>query len=229
MQALGRVNNASNYDAMNGELLGVPKPTPRHRSKKKVSSSHSPSRSQPTHEEDRSDLSHGSPITAEYQSLPSLKRAIEETVNDSQVQIQLHRVEFDKLPEQLNQSALRRVFVEYQFLGYANPLETASCVLQTPSSRSGAKLFAELNYSKTFQIDFVKNYERRQHMASLLLPEDPHQGHITFTIVAEPLTTTPSAECEELGIAQISIRKILTTEKELERVFVPSELQLECM
>ncbi|KAF8566898.1 hypothetical protein P879_04945 [Paragonimus westermani] len=200
---------------------GVPKPTPRHRSTKKLSNSHSPSRSQPTHEGDRSDLSHASSVTAEYQSLPSLKRDIEETVNDSPVQIQLHRVEFDKLLEQLNQSAMRRVFVEYQFPGYANPLETASCILQTPSSKNGAKLFAELNYSKTFQIDFVKNYERRQYMASLLLPKDPHQGHIRFTIVAEPLTTTPSAECEEVGIAQVSIRNILTTEKDLERVFVP--------
>ncbi|KAF6771984.1 hypothetical protein AHF37_08756 [Paragonimus kellicotti] len=58
-------------------------------------------------------------------------------------------------------------------------------------------------------------------MASLLLPEDPHKGHITFTIVVEPSTTTPSAECEEVGVAQVSIRNILATGKELERVFVP--------
>ncbi|KAF5401895.1 hypothetical protein PHET_04671, partial [Paragonimus heterotremus] len=200
---------------------GVPKPTPRHRSAKKLSSSRSPSRSHPIHEGDRSDLSHVSSVSAEDQSLPPLERDTNNAVNDGHVQIQLHRVEFDKVPEQLDRSRMRRVFVEYQFLDHANPLETASCILLPPSTKGDAKLLVELNYSKTFQIDFEKNYERRQYMASLLLPEDPHKGHITFTIVAEPSTTTPSAECEEVGIAQVSIRNILATGKELERAFVP--------
>lgn len=79
-------------------------------------------------------------------------------------------------------------------------------------------------YIIAFPVDFTKNYERRQYLASYLLPEDPNNGNLIFIIVSEPSTsTTQSAECEEIGYAMINIRQIIQDNCDIDHVFIPSK------
>ncbi|KAH8874658.1 Protein fantom [Schistosoma japonicum] len=73
-----------------------------------------------------------------------------------------------------------------------------------------------------FSVDFIENYERRQYLASYLLPEDPNNGNIIFIIVIEPSTTTKqSVECEEIGYAIINIRQIVQNNCQIDHEFIP--------
>ncbi|CAL8097548.1 unnamed protein product [Calicophoron daubneyi] len=132
--------------------------------------------------------------------------------DENQVRVDLHDIEINSSFYKLKNSKVQKLFVEYTFLGYPDPLETESSILV---GRSGRKMKAELNYSTTFDVDFAKNYERRQHLARLLLPEDPNQGNLVFTIVAEPYPSE-SGECEEIGTAKVNIRQILASGKDLD-------------
>eukprot|EP00105_Crassostrea_gigas_P000777 XP_011412707.1 PREDICTED: X-linked retinitis pigmentosa GTPase regulator-interacting protein 1 [Crassostrea gigas] len=65
-----------------------------------------------------------------------------------------------------------KLFVAYNFLGI-EPEE-----LETPFSlpKPKANLPITYNFTKTFQVDMQENYERRQYLAAMLLPDDPEQG-----------------------------------------------------
>ncbi|VDP36909.1 unnamed protein product, partial [Schistosoma curassoni] len=120
--------------------------------------------------------------------------------DDNHVKIELHGLQLTDLSKlsKMNPSLPNQLFIEYSFLGYKEPFETA------------------------FPVDFTKNYERRQYLASYLLPEDPNNGNLIFIIVSEPSTsTTQSAECEEIGYAMINIRQIIQDNCDIDHVFIP--------
>ncbi|RTG82561.1 uncharacterized protein DC041_0003539 [Schistosoma bovis] len=121
--------------------------------------------------------------------------------DDNHVKIELHGLQLTDLSKlsKMNPSLPNQLFIEYSFLGYKEPFETA------------------------FPVDFTKNYERRQYLASYLLPEDPNNGNLIFIIVSEPSTsTTQSAECEEIGYAMINIRQIIQDNCDIDHVFIPT-------
>ncbi|VDQ04698.1 unnamed protein product, partial [Trichobilharzia regenti] len=73
-----------------------------------------------------------------------------------------------------------------------------------------------------FPVDFTNNYEQRQYLASLLLPQDPNNGKLVFVIVAEPSTMqSASSECEEVGYAVINIRQMVKDNSLIDHAFIP--------
>ncbi|XP_048736763.2 protein fantom-like isoform X2 [Ostrea edulis] len=112
----------------------------------------------------------------------------------------------------LNNDNVRQLFVAYNFLGI-EPQD-----LETPFSLPKPKANNPItyNFTKTFQVDMQKNYERRQYLAGMLLPDDPEQGRIRFTVVSEPPDDDMDAECEDIGVAFVSVKEILMTKKDVE-------------
>uniref|UniRef100_A0A0L8IAY5 RPGRIP1 C-terminal domain-containing protein n=3 Tax=Octopus bimaculoides TaxID=37653 RepID=A0A0L8IAY5_OCTBM len=49
----------------------------------------------------------------------------------------------------------------------------------------------------------------------MLLPDDPDRGCIRFTVVSEPEKDTQTEECEEVGVAFISLVDILKNKKDI--------------
>lgn len=72
-------------------------------------------------------------------------------VDEAHVKICLHRIQLTRRPAQWNDWSKRRhVFVEYRFLGFKEPFETGSCVLNETSTVGDERVYeAELNYSKS--------------------------------------------------------------------------------
>ncbi|VDP25263.1 unnamed protein product [Schistosoma mattheei] len=144
--------------------------------------------------------------------------------DDNHVKIELHGLQLTDLSKlsKMNPSLPNQLFIEYSFLGYKEPFETGSYPLIEWIDNNKNILKANFYYSKTFPVDFTKNYERRQYLASYLLPEDPNNGNLIFIIVSEPSTsTTQSAECEEIGYAMINIRQIIRDNCDIDHVFIP--------
>ncbi|KAK4468866.1 hypothetical protein MN116_008029 [Schistosoma mekongi] len=160
-------------------------------------------------------------------------------IDENHVKIELHGIQLTDLKtitnnNNNNQQLLNQIFVEYSFLGYKEPFETDSYPLiecQDDDDDDGddkrMMLKANFYYTKTFSVDYIENYERRQYLASYLLPEDPNNGNIIFIIVTEPsttkttATTTQSIECEEIGYAIINIRQIVQNNRQIDHEFIP--------
>ncbi|XP_071142880.1 X-linked retinitis pigmentosa GTPase regulator-interacting protein 1-like [Mytilus edulis] len=105
----------------------------------------------------------------------------------------------------LDKESISQLFVSYIFLG----IELHE--LETPFSlpKPKAEQPINFNYSKTFHVDMAKNYPKRKYLAGMLLPDDPDGGRIRFTVVSEPLEDDDDGECEDIGIAFVSVRDIL--------------------
>ncbi|XP_022337426.2 protein fantom-like isoform X1 [Crassostrea virginica] len=112
----------------------------------------------------------------------------------------------------LSNDNVKQLFVAYNFLGI-EPQE-----LETPFSLPKPKANTSItyNFTKTFQVDMQKNYERRQYLAAMLLPDDPEQGRIRFTVVSEPPDDDMDAECEDIGVAFVSVKEVLMSKKDVE-------------
>ncbi|XP_046328976.2 protein fantom-like isoform X5 [Haliotis rufescens] len=106
---------------------------------------------------------------------------------------------------------IKQLFVEYKFLGL-DPQET-----ETPFSLPKPKPYQQItyNFTKTIQVDMEKNYERRQYLASMLLPDDPDGGKIRFTLVSEPPEDDQDADCEDVGVVYVSVKDILLKKKDV--------------
>ncbi|XP_018652871.1 rpgr-interacting protein 1 related [Schistosoma mansoni] len=145
--------------------------------------------------------------------------------DENHVKIELHGLQLINLSKLLksNQTLPCQIFIEYSFLGYKEPFETSTYPLIEWIDNNKNILKSNFYYTKTFPVDFTENYERRQYLASYLLPEDPNNGNIIFIIVSEPSTstTTQSAECEEIGYAMINIRQIIQDNCDIDHVFIP--------
>ncbi|VEL12464.1 unnamed protein product [Protopolystoma xenopodis] len=84
------------------------------------------------------------------------------------------------------------------------------------------RLLAFYLVSPAFPVDFTHNYQRRQYLASMLLPDDPSQGRITFTLVKEPLPEE-EGDCEDVGVAYLNVRDILHSGHDIVNQSVPGE------
>lgn len=73
-----------------------------------------------------------------------------------------------------------------------------------------------------FHVDMAKNYSKRQYLAGMLLPDDPDGGRIRFTVVSEPPDDDEEGECEDIGIAFVSVRDILVNKKDVVDSDIPS-------
>ncbi|CAH8538295.1 unnamed protein product [Schistosoma turkestanicum] len=148
------------------------------------------------------------------------------SINDeNHVKIELHGLQLTDLTSlSKNHTTLPcQIFVEYSFLGCKEPFETGSYPLVEWKDNNDKNILkANFYYSKLFPVDYTNNYERRQYLASYLLPEDPNNGNLMFIIVSEPSTsTTQSAECEEIGCAMINLREIIQNHCDIDHVFIP--------
>ncbi|XP_069113817.1 protein fantom-like isoform X2 [Argopecten irradians] len=127
------------------------------------------------------------------------------------VTITISHLSLEEGADVLHRDNIRQLFVAYNFLGIdPQELETP---FSLPKPRPGQQI--AFNFSKTFQVDIEKNYTRRQFLASMLLPDDPEQGRIRFTIVSEPPDEDMEGDCEDVGIAWISIKKILMNQRNI--------------
>uniref|UniRef100_A0AA85J0F7 C2 domain-containing protein n=1 Tax=Trichobilharzia regenti TaxID=157069 RepID=A0AA85J0F7_TRIRE len=147
---------------------------------------------------------------------------IQSSTDDNQVKIELHGLHLTDLSKIPNNQIPSQIFVEYSFLGYKEPFETGSYPLTEWMDNGRKILKSNFYYSKTFPVDFTNNYEQRQYLASLLLPQDPNNGKLVFVIVAEPSTMqSASSECEEVGYAVINIRQMVKDNSLIDHAFIP--------
>lgn len=142
---------------------------------------------------------------------PSKRRQKPESKPGNSVTVAINHVSLEEGSNVMNNSDIRQLFVEYKFLGI-DPQET-----ETPFSLPKPKPYhnIQFNFSKTFHVDFEKNYQRRQYLASMLLPSDPDDGRIRFTLVSEPPEDDQEGDCEDVGVALVSIRDILLNRKDV--------------
>ncbi|XP_052059743.1 protein fantom-like isoform X6 [Mytilus californianus] len=117
----------------------------------------------------------------------------------------------------LDNESIRQLFVSYNFLGIkADELETP---FSLPKPKAEQQI--TFNFSKTFHVDMAKNYPKRQYLAGMLLPDDPDGGRIRFTVVSEPPDDDDEGECEDIGIAFVSVRDILINHKDVIDLDIP--------
>ncbi|XP_035828549.1 protein fantom isoform X2 [Aplysia californica] len=107
---------------------------------------------------------------------------------------------------------VRQLYVEYWFYD----LE----FVETPDSLPKPKPHRSIafNFSKSIPVDMEKHYERRRHLASMLLPNHQDQGRLKFTVVSEPPQTESldeSVNCEEVGVAYVNFQQMLRQGKDI--------------
>ncbi|XP_067651387.1 protein fantom-like isoform X8 [Haliotis asinina] len=143
-------------------------------------------------------------------SLPS-KRKIRASKPGNTVTVIISNLTLEEDCAIMSRDNIKQLFVEYKFLGL-DPQET-----ETPFSLPKPKPYQQItyNFTKTIQVDMEKNYERRQYLASMLLPDDPDGGRIRFTLVSEPPEDDQDADCEDVGVVYVSVKDILLNKKDV--------------
>ncbi|XP_046557106.1 protein fantom-like isoform X4 [Haliotis rubra] len=143
-------------------------------------------------------------------SLPS-KRKIRASKPGNTVTVIISNLTLEEDCAMMSRDNIKQLFVEYKFLGL-DPQET-----ETPFSLPKPKPYQQItyNFTKTIQVDMEKNYERRQYLASMLLPDDPDGGRIRFTLVSEPPEDDQDADCEDVGVVYVSVKDILLKKKDV--------------
>ncbi|CAI9744482.1 protein fantom-like isoform X1 [Octopus vulgaris] len=96
------------------------------------------------------------------------------------------------------------LYIEYRFLNY--PPEELETPYPLPKPRADQPI--HFNFSKCLHVDYQNNYEKRQFLASMLLPDDPDGG-------SEPEKDAQTEECEEVGVAYVSLVDILKNKKDI--------------
>ncbi|XP_076449555.1 protein fantom-like isoform X2 [Babylonia areolata] len=142
---------------------------------------------------------------------PPPKRKSRMPKASDRVTVVVSHLSLEEESEVMANPSVQQLFVEYRFLGLP-PQDT-----ETPFALPKPRPFHTIafNFSKTVDVDMEKNYERRQRLAAMLLPDDPDQGRIRFTVVSEPLEDDQDADCEDVGVAYVSMRDILRTKKDI--------------
>ncbi|XP_060591570.1 protein fantom-like isoform X2 [Ruditapes philippinarum] len=148
---------------------------------------------------------------------PSKRKQKPESKPGNSVTVAINHVSLEEDADAMNNPSIRQLFVEYKFLGI-DPQET-----ETPFSLPKPKPYhnIQFNFSKTFHVDFEKNYQRRQYLASMLLPSDPDDGSVNehnlirFTLVSEPPEDEQDGDCEDVGVALVNVRDILRNRKDV--------------
>ncbi|XP_019629312.1 PREDICTED: protein fantom-like [Branchiostoma belcheri] len=104
----------------------------------------------------------------------------------------------------LHDGNVRMLFVEYRFLGRP-PEETETPFSLPKPSRANQPI--KYNFRRVFHVDPENNELTRDYLISMLLPGDPSQGRIKFTVVNEP--EDEEGECADIGHAYVDLKQIL--------------------
>ncbi|KAK2146667.1 hypothetical protein LSH36_590g01020 [Paralvinella palmiformis] len=131
------------------------------------------------------------------------------------VQVAISELSLNEDSPLLQNDHVDKLYVEYTFLGV--PREETETPYSLPKP-DGAKPIS-FNFTKVFHVDYEKNYERRQYLASMLLPDDPEQGRIKFSVVSEP--DDEDEDCEDVGVAYADLKGMLDSGRDMENEDIP--------
>ncbi|NWY50911.1 FTM protein, partial [Chionis minor] len=104
---------------------------------------------------------------------------------------------------------IQQLFVEcrlYNFLAEETPLSL-------PKPTSGQRI--HYNYSNVIHVDKANNSARREYLKSMLLKPDLHTDSLRFTVVSDPPEDEQDLECEDIGIAYVSLREIFQKQRDI--------------
>ena len=119
----------------------------------------------------------------------------------------------------LKNKNIEKLYVEYKFLDLPpEELETPSF----PKPKAGGDSF-KLNFTKIISIDRTMHSKRRRKLAKMLTSEPTAEqmkegvtdSTVVFTLVSEPPEDKEDQDCEDVGIAKIDLRTILSTGQDI--------------
>ncbi|XP_040083074.1 LOW QUALITY PROTEIN: X-linked retinitis pigmentosa GTPase regulator-interacting protein 1 [Oryx dammah] len=105
---------------------------------------------------------------------------------------------------------VEQVYVEYRF--YDLPLSETETPVSLRKPRAGEEIY--FHFSKVIDLDPVEQKERRQFLFTMLIGEDPEQGHLKFTVVSDPIEEEKK-ECQEVGYAYLELWPILASGRDV--------------
>ncbi|KAM8982955.1 protein fantom isoform 2-T4 [Ara ararauna] len=112
-------------------------------------------------------------------------------------------------PQIASDETIQQLFVECRlsnFLAEETPLS-----LRKPTS--GQRI--HYNYSNVIHVDKANNWARREYLKSMLLKPDLHTDSLQFTVVSDPPDDEEDLECEDIGFAYVSLRKIYQEQRDI--------------
>ncbi|KAM4638087.1 protein fantom isoform 3-T7 [Amazona ochrocephala] len=112
-------------------------------------------------------------------------------------------------PQIASDETIQQLFVECRlsnFLAEETPLS-----LRKPTS--GQRI--HYNYSSVIYVDKANNWARREYLKSMLLKPDLHTDSLQFTVVSDPPDNEEDLECEDIGFAYVSLRKIFQEQRDI--------------
>ncbi len=158
--------------------------------------------------EDSDGVVMGTPTPRPHSSLASIPPSELVTIAISHLSLEPDsHIQFD--------DQITKLYVEYTFLGV--PREETETPYSLPKPAPNKQI--SFNFTKTFHVDFRDHYERRQYLASMLLPTDSDLGRIKFMVVSEP--EEEEADCDDVGVAYVNIPEILEQKRDLEDENIP--------
>ncbi|XP_053571730.1 protein fantom [Bombina bombina] len=125
------------------------------------------------------------------------------------IRIEIISLSVDVNSELAMNETIQRLFVEYRFCNIP-PMETPVS-LQKPTN--GQRIY--YNYSNVIHVDKETNQKRRDDIQSTLKDPNPGSGSVKFTVVSDPPEDEQDLECEDVGFANISLKEILETGKDI--------------
>ncbi|XP_013398860.1 protein fantom isoform X4 [Lingula anatina] len=131
--------------------------------------------------------------------------------NPDTVVVTIAHLSLEEGASALSNPAVQQLFVEYRFLGF--PAEELETPVSLPKPKPDQQIY--FNFKKVFHVDAQDHYESRQYLASMLLPDDPDEGRIRFTVVSEPPEDDESGECNDVGTAFVSLTEILEKKEDV--------------
>ncbi|XP_062465117.1 protein fantom [Pezoporus occidentalis] len=112
-------------------------------------------------------------------------------------------------PQIASDETIQQLFVECRlsnFLAEETPLS-----LRKPTS--GQRI--HYNYSNVIYVDKANNWARREYLKSMFLKPDLHTDSLQFTVVSDPPDDEEDLECEDIGVAYVSLRKIFQEQRDI--------------
>ncbi|XP_054856423.1 protein fantom [Eublepharis macularius] len=106
-------------------------------------------------------------------------------------------------------STIQRLFVECKFSSF--PADETPVSL--PKPRSGQWIY--YNYSSVIHVDEANNKGRRDFLKAVLQGSEPHPGSIRFTVVSDPPEDEQDLECEDIGLAYVSLSEMFQKGKDI--------------
>ncbi|XP_077166658.1 protein fantom [Paroedura picta] len=106
-------------------------------------------------------------------------------------------------------NTVQRLFVECRFSSFPADETPASL----PKPRSGQ--WISFNYSHVIRVDEAQNKARRDFLKDVLRGSEPSPGSIRFTVVSDPPEDEQDLECEDIGLAHVSLSEMFRNGKDI--------------